>query len=116
MQSIIDILSERPMISVRGIEQAVGLPNATIKKVANKVMNLSAKHHDKIPLMETLLMKYGFEIEKSYEDLDHIDTSTQDGRMLMSALAMMTTSVHKDKTPYEVLAMIKKSVKVVMGM
>ena len=32
MQSIIDFLDERPMISIRGIEQAVGLPNATIKK------------------------------------------------------------------------------------
>ena len=110
MQSIVDFLRERPMISVRGIEQAVGLPNATIKKVSDKVMTLSSKHYDKIPMMEGLLFDYGFDGDKSYKELDDINTGTQDGKMLFAALVRLTTQTYTDKTPYEVLEMLVEDV------
>lgn len=36
-------------------------------------------------------------------DIKEIDTTTEEGRMLMAALAKITTESQTDKTPYEVL-------------
>ncbi len=36
-------------------------------------------------------------------DVNQINTETEDGKMLMAALAKITTESQTDKTPYEVL-------------
>ena len=42
------------------------------------------------------------------EDLNDINTETEEGKMLMAALAKITTESQTDKTPYEVLEQITK--------
>ncbi len=41
-------------------------------------------------------------------DLKQINTETEEGKMLMAALAKITTESQTDKTPYEVLEQITK--------
>ena len=36
-------------------------------------------------------------------DLNQIDTTTEEGKLLMAALATITTTTARDKTPYEVI-------------
>jgi len=43
-------------------------------------------------------------------DLNNIDTSTKEGRLLMAALAKITTESQTDKTPNQVLAQLNKLV------
>ena len=40
------------------------------------------------------------------KDLNDINTETEEGKMLMAALAKITTERQTDKTPYEVLEQI----------
>jgi SepF-like predicted cell division protein (DUF552 family) len=40
------------------------------------------------------------------KDLNDINTETEEGKMLMAALAKITTESQTDKTPYEVLEQI----------
>jgi len=42
------------------------------------------------------------------KDLNDINTETEEGKMLMAALAKITTESQTDKTPYEVLEQITK--------
>ena len=42
------------------------------------------------------------------KDLNEINTSTEEGKMLMAAIAKITTESQTDKTPYEVLEQITK--------
>ena len=42
------------------------------------------------------------------KDLNDINTETEEGKMLMAALAKITTESQTDKTPYEVLGQITK--------
>jgi hypothetical protein len=39
-------------------------------------------------------------------EVNQIDTSTEEGKMLMAALAIITTEIHTDKTPDEVIRKI----------
>ncbi len=40
-------------------------------------------------------------------DLNDIDTNIQEGKLLMAAMAIITTELHTDKTPYEVLEKVR---------
>jgi SepF-like predicted cell division protein (DUF552 family) len=42
------------------------------------------------------------------KDLNDINTETEEGKMLMAAIAKITTESQTDKTPYEVLEQITK--------
>jgi hypothetical protein len=42
------------------------------------------------------------------KDINDINTETEEGKMLMAALAKITTESQTDKTPYEVLEQITK--------
>ena len=42
------------------------------------------------------------------KDLNDINTETEEGKMLMAALAKITTESQTDKTPYKVLEQITK--------
>mgnify|MGYP001129284982 CR=1 FL=1 len=42
------------------------------------------------------------------KDLNDINTETEEGKMLIAALAKITTESQTDKTPYEVLEQITK--------
>tara|TARA_R110002012_G_scaffold94275_1_gene228318 strand:+ start:1388 stop:1543 length:156 start_codon:yes stop_codon:yes gene_type:complete len=41
-------------------------------------------------------------------ELEQINTETEEGKMLMAALAKITTESQTDKTPYEVLEQLNK--------
>ncbi len=41
-------------------------------------------------------------------DLKQINTETEEGKMLMAALAKITTESQTDKTPYEVLEQLNE--------
>jgi hypothetical protein len=43
-----------------------------------------------------------------YQDINQIDTASQEGKLLMAALAMITTESRRDETPYQVLAHAQK--------
>lgn len=40
-------------------------------------------------------------------ELNEIDTNTEEGRLLLVAIAKITTSTHTDKTPNEVIAHLR---------
>jgi len=42
------------------------------------------------------------------KNINEINTNTEEGKMLMAALAKITTESQTDKTPYEVLGQITK--------
>mgnify|MGYP003654335409 CR=1 FL=1 len=42
------------------------------------------------------------------KDINEINTNTEEGQMLMAALAKITTESQTNKTPYEVLKQITK--------
>lgn len=42
------------------------------------------------------------------KDITEINTETEEGKMLMAALAKITTESQTDKTPYEVLEQLTK--------
>ncbi len=41
-------------------------------------------------------------------DLNQIDVSTEEGKLLMAALAVITTTTATDQTPYEVIDSLYK--------
>lgn len=41
-------------------------------------------------------------------DINQIDTTTEEGKLLMAALVKITTESQTDKTPYEVLEQLEK--------
>jgi hypothetical protein len=41
-------------------------------------------------------------------EINQINTKTEEGKMLMAALAKITTESQTDKTPYEVLEQLNK--------
>ncbi len=43
-----------------------------------------------------------------YQDINQIDTTSQEGKLLMAALAMITTESRRSETPYQVLAATQK--------
>jgi Arc/MetJ-type ribon-helix-helix transcriptional regulator len=52
--------------------------------------------------MEMMMKK--LEKDKSgIKDLKEVDTTLPEGKMFMAALAMLTTSTYRDKTPWEVI-------------
>ena len=46
--------------------------------------------------------------EKTVNDLNDIDTTTEEGKLLFAALAKITTESQKDKTPYEVIKQLNQ--------
>jgi hypothetical protein len=45
---------------------------------------------------------------KPITDLNEIDTSTKEGRLLFAAIAKITTEIETDKTPYDVLEQLEQ--------
>lgn len=41
-------------------------------------------------------------------DLNDINTGSEEGKLLMAALAMITTTVHRDKEPGQVIEMLNE--------
>lgn len=52
------------------------------------------------------------EMEKQpLKEISDIDTTTKEGKYLLAALAIITTQVHPDKTPFECLEILEKKQK-----
>jgi len=55
------------------------------------------------------------EVEPNQIDLNQIDSSIKEGKWLMAAVSIITTTSHRDKTPMEVMGIVDRLSKKMFG-
>ena len=75
------------------------------------MMNSSTQYNSAQPpccfIFDVMGWRFNTKTMKVITDLNEIDRTTKEGRLLFAALAKITTESQTDKTPYEVLEQLE---------